>query len=80
MIKGDKLSNKIKKTIFLLWYRVDQAQAVFIISCRCSIDKDEADQHTILRSWAIKEFAPNTSQYVQLFRPENRIHIKFVGN
>jgi potassium channel subfamily T member 1 len=58
---------------------VNQARAVFIIPCRCSIDKDEADQHTILRSWAIKEFSPLTPQYVQLFRPENRIHIKFVG-
>ena len=44
------------------------------------IDKDLADQHSILRSWAIKDFAPNTPQFVQLFRPENKINIKFAGN
>jgi potassium channel subfamily T protein 1 len=43
------------------------------------IDKDLADQHSILRSWAIKDFAPNTPQFVQLFRPENKINIKFAG-
>jgi hypothetical protein len=59
--------------------RIDKADAVFIISCRDSGNKDETDQHTILRSWAIKDFAPNTPQYVALFRPENRIHVKFVG-
>jgi potassium channel subfamily T protein 1 len=52
---------------------------VFIIASR-GIDKDLADQHTILRSWAIKDFAPNTPQFVQLFRPENKINIKFAGN
>jgi len=56
--------------------KVDQAKAVFIIPSR-GIDKDMADQHTILRSWAIKDFAPNTPQFVQLFRPENTINIKF---
>jgi hypothetical protein len=33
--------------------KVAQARAVFIIPSR-GIDKDMADQHTILRSWAIK--------------------------
>jgi len=56
--------------------QVAQAKAVFIIPSR-GIDKDMADQHTILRSWAIKDFAPNTPQFVQLFRPENTINIKF---
>ena len=58
--------------------RIHQARAVFIIASR-GIDKDLADQHTILRSWAIKDFAPNTPQFVQLFRPENKINIKFAG-
>ncbi|CAF0855636.1 unnamed protein product, partial [Brachionus calyciflorus] len=56
--------------------KVHQAKAVFIIASR-GIDKDLADQHSILRSWAIKDFAPNTPQFVQLFRPENKINIKF---
>ena len=59
-------------------FRVHQAQAVFIISSR-GIEKNLADQRSILRSWAIKDFAPNTPQFVQLFRPENTIHIKFAG-
>ncbi|KAH0811954.1 hypothetical protein GEV33_010837 [Tenebrio molitor] len=37
----------------------------------------EKDEHTILRSWAVKDFAPNVAQYVQIFRPENKLHVKF---
>jgi hypothetical protein len=40
----------------------------------CSILQDE---HTILRSWAVKDFAPSVPQYVQIFRPENKLHVKF---
>ena len=35
------------------------------------------DEHTILRSWAVKDFAPAVPQYVQIFRPENKLHVKF---
>lgn len=35
------------------------------------------DEHTILRSWAVKDFAPDVAQYVQIFRPENKLHVKF---
>ncbi|RWS11617.1 potassium channel subfamily T member 2-like protein, partial [Dinothrombium tinctorium] len=35
------------------------------------------DEHTILRSWAIRDFAPNVPQYVQIFRPENKVHVAF---
>ena len=37
----------------------------------------EQDEHTILRSWAVKDFAPEVPQYVQIFRPENKLHVKF---
>jgi len=37
------------------------------------------DQHTILRSWAVKDFAPLCPQYVQIFRPENKMHVCFAG-
>lgn len=40
----------------------------------CYLSKDE---HTILRSWAVKDFAPEVPQYVQIFRPENKLHVKF---
>nr|CAD7255767.1 unnamed protein product [Timema shepardi] len=36
-----------------------------------------SDEHTILRSWAVKDFAPSVPQYVQIFRPENKLHVKF---
>lgn len=39
--------------------------------------KNLQDEHTILRSWAVKDFAPNVAQYVQIFRPENKLHVKF---
>ena len=32
-----------------------------------------------MRSWAIKDFAPECPQYVQIFRPENKFHVKFAG-
>lgn len=64
---------------FFFLHRVSEARAVFILSSRSAIDKNLADQHTILRSWAIKDFAPNTPQFVHLFLPENKIHVKFAG-
>ncbi|KAL3891795.1 hypothetical protein ACJMK2_004042, partial [Sinanodonta woodiana] len=35
------------------------------------------DHHSVLRSWAVKDFAPECKQYIQLFKPENIIHVKF---
>ena len=69
---------QIKNIIILK--RVNQAKAVFILSARGILDKNLADQHTILRSWAIKDFAPNTPQFVQIFRPDNVVHVKFAGD
>lgn len=37
------------------------------------------DQHTILRSWAVKDFAPHVPQYVQVFRPETKMHLEHAG-
>jgi hypothetical protein len=33
------------------------------------------DEQTILRSWAVTDFAPNVPQYVQIFGQEMKIHI-----
>ncbi|KAL5011495.1 hypothetical protein ScPMuIL_010046 [Solemya velum] len=57
--------------------RVQDAEACFILAARSYNDRGAADQHTILRSWAIKDFAPHCPQYVQIFRPENKFHVKF---
>lgn len=54
-----------------------EAEACFILTARNNADKTAADEHTILRSWAVKDFAPNVPQYVQIFRPENKLHVKF---
>ncbi|XP_060589732.1 potassium channel subfamily T member 2-like isoform X4 [Ruditapes philippinarum] len=54
-----------------------EAEACFILAPRYIQDRTKADQHTILRSWAVKDFAPKCKQYIQLFKPENKIHVKF---
>jgi potassium channel subfamily T member 1 len=48
--------------------RMAEAEACFILAARNYADKTAADEHTILRSWAVKDFAPNVPQYVQIFR------------
>ncbi|KAI8780441.1 potassium channel subfamily T member 2 [Biomphalaria glabrata] len=37
------------------------------------------DRHTILRSWDVKDFAPDCRQYLYLFHAGNKIHLKLVG-
>ncbi|XP_045465184.1 potassium channel subfamily T member 2 isoform X3 [Harmonia axyridis] len=57
--------------------RMNEAEACFVLAARNYADKTAADEHTILRSWAVKDFAPSVAQYVQIFRPENKLHVKF---
>ncbi|XP_018049801.1 PREDICTED: potassium channel subfamily T member 2 [Atta colombica] len=57
--------------------RMNEAEACFVLAARNYADKTAADEHTILRSWAVKDFAPIVPQYVQIFRPENKLHVKF---
>ncbi|KAH9528543.1 potassium channel, sub T, member 2 [Dermatophagoides farinae] len=57
--------------------RMNAAEACFILAARNYNDRSAADQHTILRSWAVRDFAPNVPQYIQIFRPENKIHVAF---
>ena len=58
---------------------VQHAEAVFLVSERQNYTPAEADSRTILRSWAIADFAPKAKQYVQVLLPENRIHVKDVA-
>ena len=37
------------------------------------------DKHTILRAWAIQDFAAATPLYVQILKPENKFHVSFAG-
>ncbi|CAJ0563944.1 unnamed protein product, partial [Mesorhabditis spiculigera] len=55
--------------------RVVKAKACFVLSARHVQKKITTDEHTILRSWAIKDFAPHVPQYVQIFRPETKMHL-----
>ncbi|GAB1600252.1 potassium channel subfamily T member 1 [Argonauta hians] len=57
--------------------RVQDAQACFILAEKNTHHRNEADQHTIVRSWAVKDFAPYCPQYLQLYLVENRMHVKF---
>ncbi|XP_076288743.1 slowpoke 2 isoform X5 [Lasioglossum baleicum] len=61
----------------LIRARMNEAEACFVLAARNYQDKTAADEHTILRSWAVKDFAPNVPQYVQIYRPENKLHVKF---
>uniref|UniRef100_A0A914CRW8 Potassium channel subfamily T member 1 n=1 Tax=Acrobeloides nanus TaxID=290746 RepID=A0A914CRW8_9BILA len=53
-----------------------KAKACFILSARHVRKKSESDEQTILRSWAVKDFAPHVPQFVQVFRPETKLHIE----
>jgi potassium channel subfamily T protein 1 len=60
--------------------QVEHAEACFIMAARNYPDRQAADQHTILRSWAIKDYAPHCVQYVHLLKPENKMHLQHASN
>ncbi|KAL5013854.1 hypothetical protein ScPMuIL_008124 [Solemya velum] len=57
--------------------RIREAEACFLMAHRNTSNKAQADRHTILRSWAVKDFAPKCKQYIQLLNAENKMHVKF---
>lgn len=65
------------KAADLIRARMQSAEACFILAARNYNDRSAADEHTILRSWAIRDFSPYVPQYVQIFRTENKIHVAF---
>ncbi|XP_059588334.1 potassium channel subfamily T member 2 isoform X1 [Alligator mississippiensis] len=64
----------------LMRAKMDDAEACFILSNRFEVDRVAADHQTILRAWAVKDFAPNCPLYVQILKPENKFHIKFADH
>ncbi|XP_074836250.1 potassium channel subfamily T member 2-like [Carettochelys insculpta] len=64
----------------LMRAKMDDAEACFILSNRLEGDRSAADHQTILRAWAVKDFAPNCLLYVQILKPENKLHIKFADH
>lgn len=84
ILKDPKWANRVLylcgsalKDIDLKRCRVHEAEAVFFILNKNCADRNKADQHTILRSWAVKDFAPHCRQYIQLFKATNKLHVRF---
>ncbi|CAG5117869.1 unnamed protein product, partial [Candidula unifasciata] len=65
------------KDIDLKRCRINEAEACFFLVNKKSSNMEKSDQHTVLRSWAVKDFAPNCAQYIQLYKASNKIHVKF---
>ncbi|XP_066501398.1 potassium channel subfamily T member 1 [Hoplias malabaricus] len=74
-LQGSALKNQD-----LLRAKIDDAEACFILSSRNEADRMAADHQTILRAWAVKDFAPNCPLYVQILKPENKFHVKFADH
>uniref|UniRef100_A0A3B3QBM4 Potassium sodium-activated channel subfamily T member 2b n=1 Tax=Paramormyrops kingsleyae TaxID=1676925 RepID=A0A3B3QBM4_9TELE len=64
----------------LMRAKMDDAEACFILSNRFEVDRVAADHQTILRAWAVKDFAPNCPLYVQILKPESKFHVKFADH
>ncbi|KAK7485655.1 hypothetical protein BaRGS_00023104, partial [Batillaria attramentaria] len=84
ILKDPKWANRVLyicgsalKDIDLKRCRVNEAEAVFFLLNKNCEDRNKADQHTILRSWAVKDFAPKCRQYIQLFKATNKLHVRF---
>ncbi|XP_061655676.1 potassium channel subfamily T member 2 isoform X2 [Phyllopteryx taeniolatus] len=74
------LQGSVLKDQDLLRAKMDDAEACFILSNRNEVDRTAADHQTILRAWAVKDFAPNCPLYVQILKPENKFHVKFADH
>uniref|UniRef100_H3BZN8 Potassium sodium-activated channel subfamily T member 1 n=1 Tax=Tetraodon nigroviridis TaxID=99883 RepID=H3BZN8_TETNG len=74
------LQGSVLKDQDLLRAKMDNAEACFILSSRNEVDRMAADHQTILRAWAVKDFAPNCPLYVQILKPENKFHVKFADH
>ncbi|KAJ8260519.1 hypothetical protein COCON_G00162420 [Conger conger] len=73
------LQGSVLKDQDLMRAKMDDAESCFILSSRNEVDRTAADHQTILRAWAVKDFAPNCPLYVQILKPENKFHVKFAG-
>ncbi|XP_057190889.1 potassium channel subfamily T member 2 [Triplophysa rosa] len=64
----------------LIRAELDKAEACFILTSRCEVDRNAEDHQTILRAWAVKDFAPACPLFVQILKPENKLHVKFADH
>ncbi|KAG9354202.1 hypothetical protein JZ751_012326 [Albula glossodonta] len=74
------LQGSVLKDQDLMRAKMDDAESCFILSSRNEVDRTAADHQTILRAWAVKDFAPNCPLYVQILKPENKFHVKFADH
>ncbi|KAJ3605960.1 hypothetical protein NHX12_028003 [Muraenolepis orangiensis] len=74
------LQGSVLKDQDLMRAKMDDAESCFILSSRNDVDRMAADHQTILRAWAVKDFAPNCPLYVQILKPENKFHVKFADH
>ncbi|CAL8341982.1 unnamed protein product, partial [Arctogadus glacialis] len=74
------LQGSVLKDQDLMRAKMDDAEACFILSSRNDVDRMAADHQTILRAWAVKDFAPSCPLYVQILKPENKFHVKFADH
>ena len=56
--------------------QMEFAECCFILASRNYQSRQEADQHTIVRSWAVKDYAPQCVQFVHVLKPESRLHLQ----
>ena len=64
--------------------KVQEAEAVFVLTdraCRMGkITKSTNDEHTVLRSMAIKDFSPETKLYVHCLKCESPFYLQFADD
>ena len=60
--------------------QMELAEACFILASRNYGNRKDADQHTTVRSWAVKDYAHNCTQYINIFKPETKMHLQHASN
>ena len=64
--------------------KVHQSEAVFVLTDRAcrkgKISRATNDEHTVLRSMAIKDFSPKTKLFVQCLRCETPFYMQFADD
>nr|CAB3258119.1 potassium channel subfamily T member 2 [Phallusia mammillata] len=71
------IQGSVLRELDLVRVKVDAAEACFILTSRQERDRVAADEKTILRAMAVKDFAPRCPLYVQILKPESKIHVQF---
>uniref|UniRef100_H2ZJZ2 RCK N-terminal domain-containing protein n=1 Tax=Ciona savignyi TaxID=51511 RepID=H2ZJZ2_CIOSA len=71
------IQGSVLREVDLLRVKMDAAEACFILTSRQEMDRVAADEKTILRAMAVKDFAPKCPLFVHILRPESRLHVQF---